>query len=165
MAGYLILLYPLYQTGLEDTTIGFHHGLPTGDHSNATVYEHSKGIQTPKDDNNRPMVLKLIRNIYGEKQGPKVWGDFLHQGLSRVSFKQSQVDPCLYYREGLIVLVYIDDCVLLSHKDELIDHGINNLCRTNCAYPQKMLTLLLDAARVFTTAKGVRGRCLVPTAR
>ena len=61
-----------------------------------------KGYKTPKDDNNRPMVLKLIRN--GQKQGPKVWGDFLHQGLTRASFKQSQVDPCLYYREGLIFL-------------------------------------------------------------
>ena len=74
------------------------------------------------------MVLKLIYNIYGQKQGPKVWGDFLHQGLTRASFKQSQVDPCLYYREGLIFLVYIDDCLLLSPKDELIDQGINDLC-------------------------------------
>ena len=87
-----------------------------------------KGYKTLKDDNNRPMVLKLIRNIYGQKQGPKVWGDFLHQGLTKVSFKQSQVDLCLYYRPGLIFLVYIDDCFLLRAKDELIDQGINDLC-------------------------------------
>ena len=42
-------------------------------------------------------------------------------------FKQSQVDPCLYYRRGLIFLVYIDDCLLLSSKDELIDQGIHDL--------------------------------------
>ena len=87
-----------------------------------------KGYKTPKDENNRPMVLKLVRNIYGQKQGPKVWGDFLHQGLTKASFTQSQVDPCLYYRPGLIFLVYIDDCLLLSSKDELIDQGINDLC-------------------------------------
>ena len=61
-----------------------------------------KGYKTPKDQNNRPMVLKLIHYIYGQKQGPKVWGDFLHQGLTKVSLKQSQADPCLYYHPGLI---------------------------------------------------------------
>ena len=86
-----------------------------------------KGYKTPKDKNNRPMVLKLVRNIYGQKQGPKVWGDFLHQGLTKASFKQSQVDPCLYYHPGLIFLVYIDDCLLLSSTDELIDQGIHDL--------------------------------------
>ena len=86
-----------------------------------------KGYKTPKDKNNRPMVLKLIRNIYGTKQGPKVWGDFLHQGLTKASFTQSQVDPCLYYRPGLIFLVYIDDCLLLSSKYELIDQRIHDL--------------------------------------
>ena len=87
-----------------------------------------KGYKTPKDANTRPMVLKLICNIYRQKQGPKVWGDFLHQGLTKVSFKQNQVDPCLYLCQGLIFLVYIDDCLLLSTKDELIDQGIKDLC-------------------------------------
>ena len=49
-----------------------------------------KGYKTPKDDNNRPMALKLIRNIYGQKQGPKVLGDFLHQGSTKASFEQSK---------------------------------------------------------------------------
>ena len=41
------------------------------------------------------MVLQLLRNTYGQKQGPKVWGDFLHQGLIKAGFQQSQVDPCV----------------------------------------------------------------------
>ena len=86
-----------------------------------------KEYKTPKDQNNHPMVLKLIHNIYGQKQGLKVWGDFLHQGLTKASFKLSQVDPCLYYHPGLIFLVYIDDCLLLNAKDELIDQGIQDL--------------------------------------
>ena len=85
-----------------------------------------KGYKTPKDQNNHPMVLKLICNIYEQKQGPKVWGDFLHQGLIKASFKQSQVDPCLYYHPSLIFLVYIDDCLLLSAKDKLINQGIQD---------------------------------------
>ena len=61
-----------------------------------------KGYKTPKDQTNCPMVFKLICSIYGQTQGPKVWGDFLHQRLTKVSFKQSQVDPCLYYHPNLI---------------------------------------------------------------
>ena len=87
-----------------------------------------KGYKTPMDDNNRPIVLKLICNIYGQKQGPKVWGNCLHQGLTKALFKQSQVHPCLYYRQGLIFLAYINDCLLLSTTDDLIDQGINDLC-------------------------------------
>ena len=87
-----------------------------------------KGYKTPRDQNNRPMVLKLIRNMYGQKQGPKVWGDFLHQGLTKASFMQSQLDPCLYNHPSLIFLVYINDCLLLSAKDEFINQGIQDLC-------------------------------------
>ena len=52
----------------------------------------------------------------------------LQGDITKASFTQSQVDPCLYYRPGLIFLVYIDDCLLLSSKDELIDQGIHDLC-------------------------------------
>ena len=73
-------------------------------------------------------MLKLIHNIYGQKQGPKVWGDFLHNGLTKAPFKQSQVDPCLYFCPGIIFLEYIDDCLLISPMDDLIDQGIKDLC-------------------------------------
>ena len=46
---------------------------------------------TPRDKHNQPMVLKLIQNIYGQKQGPKVWGDFLHVGLSKAHFQPEQI--------------------------------------------------------------------------
>ena len=126
MADHPFLFHPIHNTRLKNTTIGFHHGLQAP--IQTPLYMNiPKGYKTPKDENNRPMVLKLVRNVYGQKQGPKVWGDFLHRGLTKASFTQSQVDPCLYYRPGLIFLVYIDDCLLLSSKDELIDQGIHDL--------------------------------------
>ena len=88
----------------------------------------------PKDKNNRPMELnlKLTCNIYGQKQGPKVWGDFLHNRVMKAHFKQSQVDPCLYYCPGIIFLVYIDSCLLISPMDDFIDQGTKDL---HCAEP------------------------------
>ena len=52
---------------------------------------------------------------------------FSTKGLTKASFKQSQIDPCLYYRPGLIFLVYINDCFLLSAKDKFINQGIQDL--------------------------------------
>ena len=46
----------------------------------------------------------------------------------KANFKQSQVDPSLHYHPGTIFLVYIDDCLLISPMDDLIDKGIKDLC-------------------------------------
>ena len=73
------------------------------------------------------MVLKLLHDIYGQKQCPKVCGDFLHEGLMKPNVQQSQVNPCLYYRPGLVFLIYIDDCLLLGPSDDLIDQAIKDL--------------------------------------
>ena len=48
----------------------------------------------------------------------------------KANFKQSQVDPCLYVNisPSIIFLVYIDNCLLISPMDDLIDQGIKDLC-------------------------------------
>ena len=57
------------------------------------------------------------------------FGDFLHEGLVKAGFQQSQVNPCLYYSHNLIFLIYIllDDCLLLSPSDAVIDTPIQDL--------------------------------------
>ena len=95
-------LHFINNSTLENLTIRFCSGLKQAPIQTPHYMNIPKEYKTPKDQNNHPMVLKLIHNIYGQKQGLKVWGDFLHQGLTKASFKLSQVDPCLYYHPGLI---------------------------------------------------------------
>ena len=40
--------------------------------------------------------------------------------IERRGYHQSQVDPCLFYRKDSFILTYIDDCVIVSHKQETI---------------------------------------------
>ena len=44
-------------------------------------------------------VLKIHRNIYGQKQAGRVWNKYLTNKLiNKVGFKQSKVDECVFYK-------------------------------------------------------------------
>ena len=43
-------------------------------------------------------ALKLVRNVYGQKQAGHVWNKYMDQGMKEIGFKPSAFDPCLYYR-------------------------------------------------------------------
>ena len=62
----------------------------------------------------REFVLKLCKNLYGLKQVGLNWYEHLQQGLLKCEFIQSQINPCIYYKNGLILLVYVDNCLLFS---------------------------------------------------
>ena len=59
-------------------------------------------------------ALKLTKNIYGQHQAWMVWNKYLDEGLSKISFKPSNMDPCLYFHGRIALLVYIDDCIMFS---------------------------------------------------
>lgn len=63
-------------------------------------------------------VLKLLRNLYGQKQAGRVWYEHLVSTLKQLGFNQSEVDPCLFYRGKVIFLTFVDDCIATS-PDEL----------------------------------------------
>ena len=38
-------------------------------------------------------ALKLLRNVYGQKQAGRVWNKFMDQGMREIGFTPSQFDP------------------------------------------------------------------------
>ena len=82
---------------------------------------HCKGIT--KDTH----VLKLIRNIYGQKKAGRVWNKYLDEGMKEVGFTPSDYDPCLYYKKNVVMLIYIDDCLVFSPDPKLIDKTMSDL--------------------------------------
>ena len=42
---------------------------------------------------------------------------------------QSQVDPCLFYKKDLILIMYIDDCTLISPSPQLLDEWVADIKR------------------------------------
>ena len=72
-------------------------------------------------------VLKLKKNIYGQKQAGRVWNKHLCQGLTNIGFKSSKVDDCVYYRGNVIFAFFVDDGLWFSPDAEAIDQAIKNL--------------------------------------
>ena len=72
-------------------------------------------------------VLKLLHNIYGNKAAGYIWNKYLDKGLHEVGFEPSKVDPWLYYKEGVILLVYMDDGILMGTMDAAINEAVHAL--------------------------------------
>jgi hypothetical protein len=66
--------------------------------------------------------LKLLQNLYGTKQGAKVWYDHLHTtGLMKLGYKRSKVDKCVFYNGKMVFLVYTDDGIFIGPDLEEIN--------------------------------------------
>jgi len=51
----------------------------------------------------------------------------LREGLLAHGFMQSNIDPCLFLRKDIILIVYIDDCLLFTSKPKTLNKLINSL--------------------------------------
>jgi hypothetical protein len=69
-------------------------------------------------------VLKLLKGIYGIKQGPRIWSLKLHEALKAIGFTRIESDHSVYIYERknikIIVPVYVDDLVLASKSKAAI---------------------------------------------
>jgi hypothetical protein len=75
----------------------------------------------------QPNVLKLLKNLYGLKDAGLTWFKHLKDGLTARGFKQSLVEPCMFIRGGLILLVYVDDCVAICPNQAPITDFIDSM--------------------------------------
>ena len=86
------------------------------------------GMKLEDDSDPRDYVLKLHRNIYGQKQAGRVWNQFLVQKLVKeLGFKQSSVDECVFYRGRTLYVLYTDDSLLAGPDAKEIDSIIREL--------------------------------------
>ena len=72
-------------------------------------------------------ILKLLCNIYGNTAAGCVWNKYLDKGLQETRFELSKVDPCLYYKGRVILLVYVDDCILMGTMNAIINEAVHTL--------------------------------------
>ena len=88
--------------------------------------ELPKGIET-RYGNGKTHVLKLLKNLYGQRQAHRVWAEHLSAGLQKIGFVPSTVDPCMFYRDSVIFVVYVDDGIFLGPNSNDIDKAIAEL--------------------------------------
>jgi Reverse transcriptase (RNA-dependent DNA polymerase) len=77
--------------------------------------------------NRRTHVLRILRNLYGQKQAGRVWNQHLHNNLIKLGWEQSIADDCVYYKGNVIFCVYVDDGILLSPSQENLRKCVDEL--------------------------------------
>ena len=73
------------------------------------------------------VVLKLKKSLYGLKQAPLRWFEWLRNGLIKRGFSQCEHEPCLFSKNGVIILVYVDDCLFFGKNGQILDETIRDL--------------------------------------
>jgi hypothetical protein len=53
--------------------------------------------KTITEQDRRDYVLKLEKNLYGQKKAGRVWYFHLRKNLLKLGFKPSQYDECIFY--------------------------------------------------------------------
>jgi hypothetical protein len=71
--------------------------------------------------------IKLVKNLYGQKQAGRLWNEYLVAGLVERGFIPSTVDECVFYKGKTILLVYVDDAILCGPSTKIIDDIITSL--------------------------------------
>jgi hypothetical protein len=85
-----------------------------------------QGIQTAHG-NSKDHVLKLEKNIYGQKQASRVWNSFLVYELLSIGFTTSLIDDCVFFCDDIIFMVYVDDGIFLGNNDSQLQEAIENI--------------------------------------
>ena len=116
--------------GLETRSIDFILAFPQADLDVEVFMELPMGMDIDGNpDSHRTHCLRLKKSLYGLKQGSYNWFELLKTTLlsPEFNFAQSNVDPCVYFREDIILLSYVDDCILISRDSTVIDNVITAL--------------------------------------
>ena len=71
-----------------------------------------KGFEIADNDPEDPYVLRIVKNLYGQKQAGRVWNKHLVAQLTSCGFTQSAVDECVFYHGNAIYVLYTDDSIL-----------------------------------------------------
>jgi hypothetical protein len=72
-------------------------------------------------------VLKLKKSFYGLKQASLNWFEKLKQGLTDQGFCPLEIDPCLYLKQNMILLNYVDNCIIFSPSMQSINRLVKSM--------------------------------------
>lgn len=76
-------------------------------------------------------VCKLRKSLYGLKTSPKNWNDKFHDLMTKMLFKRSEYEYCLYVkindRNKTYILIYVDDVILAGTDENDVQNVIKKL--------------------------------------
>ncbi|CAI7861604.1 unnamed protein product, partial [Closterium sp. NIES-54] len=95
------------------------------DVANAFLYAHVDAeifVELPHGSHGEPnRVCQLLKSLYGIKQAPRLWQQYLHARLICFGFKQLPHDQGMYRltkgSEYVLLIVYVDDLLYIGSTD------------------------------------------------
>jgi len=72
-------------------------------------------------------VLKIHKNIYGQKQAGRVWNKHLVSKLKSIGFHQCKTDECVFTRGSSIYVLYTDDSILTGPDEAELDQIVQDM--------------------------------------
>jgi hypothetical protein len=79
-------------------------------------------------ENNSEWCLKVVNNIYGQKQAGRVWYRYLTSKLiNDLHFTQSKYDPCVLWKNGCIIVIYTDDTIIAGPDNTKVNEIIKEV--------------------------------------
>ncbi|CAI7819343.1 unnamed protein product [Closterium sp. NIES-53] len=68
-------------------------------------------------------ICQLQKSLYGIKQAPRLWQQYLHTRLTRIGFKQLPHDQGMYRLskndDYILLIVYVDDLLYIGSNDDI----------------------------------------------
>ncbi len=83
----------------------------------------------PNGETGKEVCMKLNRSLYGLVQAPLYWYNHLKAALEdpAIGFKASDLDPCMFYGHGMVILIYVDDCLFFGPDMKKVNEIIDKL--------------------------------------
>lgn len=69
-------------------------------------------------------LVKLVKSLYGLRQAPKLWYEYLYSRLRKLGFNRSSASDSLFLLlsdESIIILVYVDDILIMGQQSRIND--------------------------------------------
>jgi len=87
-----------------------------------------------KNNKDTQMVCKLNKSIYGLKQAGKCWNEIFHTYITKLGFKRSDNDYCLYSQSDTdevlsYLILYVDDILIISKHLHEVNKIKDNLMK------------------------------------
>ena len=98
-------------------------------------------IEVPAEDPRSQLdgvLAKLVGSLYGTRDAPLVWQEWLRRQMKLLGFKESHRDPCMFYQEteGVEMIAHVNDLFVFGCLKDAQDvyHGLSGDSEMNCTF-------------------------------
>ena len=121
----MLIMSKLYN--LNTRSIDFVLAYPQAEIKSVIYLNSSAGVII--NNHGQDLVLKLKKNLYGLKDAGRTWWEHLSSGLEEMGFKQYVADQCVCKRDGIIIIVYVDDCLVFANDKGKVDEVVMEISK------------------------------------